>query len=1250
MQADDYVICSICYQMVQKRELHRHRVTTHHWQIGGANLQPFPFQGEDRPFRGFPDEDDLYDIYKISELYILRPHLVGQEVRDLFNFPVRGRIRMDDLEQQMRTVYAHEQTANAYKLNFAVGVILRNNRTNEYRYFQPGENAYLFSRPYSISDRRELENAIQSLRDIDLEEKVRQFRLNSEWQPVFITQIEHHIWKQNHVLGSTNDSVVVPDFIKNHRWIKTRFDYTGYSQCCMFVALSHYKFPDKCSKRHKRSVRELMSVWFTYCEQNGLSTYQRCEPNDFSGIEWKDLPHFEDCFQISIEIFELQSNDIAIPRWSSTSHFPSVMYLNITENEHCMLITSIQNYCHKFSCPICQRLFKTQFLAERHRRTCGQKSQYIFPRGCFQYHKDIFTRLEEVNVTVPQTLRQYTHFIVYDYESLLLPRNITSSTGQTTYRAEHRPISCALASNHPRHQEPVCYIDSNPYNLIGNVFEAIDNMRASINNDSRNKWGCYLGQLRERLSQRRALVCQNFEQRLLQKVHDEYSNMQQTEDNPEKIVSFETFKEKQLRKYLLRDPLFAQLLKLYKDFYLYIYRVPILSFHGKGYDIPLSLPYMMKHLLSMERMGSEADRDMLPVIDSESELQQFEVEEEQILQGRVESEADLTLYTSDFRLAEYLDLERLHSPGRLSVIKRNNHYICVNNNYYSFLDVTSWLPPQTTYKAFLQCYGAEGEKLIFPYNFLTSPEVLEQSLPPYDHPCWVDNLHGGMHQLERDFLVWQQNGQIGNPPKNGRELYRQLQLFWQTNGFTKMSDLLIAYNSADVKPFCQALTRLMNTYFDLQLDILKVSCSIPGLSRLLLFRYSQEKGALFPLFGPKNQDLFWNIKAQLTGGASIVFDRFCQAGVTHVHPDGRDLVQTILGLDCTSMYLGMLQYEFSSFMMVRRLEEEQFKPRYDYMIYAQHAWIIWMQKQLGIPIKSKLTCGVETRVGSFLADGMGYAQVGHEQVGQRRETGEVWRFMEVSDNTEFCGRDETRVILEFLGCHFHGHIACEAGRKSPLKDAYAKWLEKKAFLQQECIKLYAIWECEFKRLLNVDDDLYAILHRMTPSFLKKHRKGVDQSQILDACRRQQFHGLIQVDINVNPQDREKFQSFPPLFANHIVTSKLLGSEMKQYCTRNNISIGKRRLLLTGMEAKGILLTAALLCFYMELGLEVTRVYEATEFVPTDCFKGFVDTVTKGRKQAAQAGDIQSKIKGQAFKLLGTRQCHLNILCLKLFFH
>ena len=1195
MATRDYT-CGICGEvLIGRAALHVHRANVHRLQFGGGELQDSPFGENERPFEGFPDEMAMNTLYRDNEVYILRPHMLNNDNVLVFNYPIKGHVSEAEIERQMRDIYENDATANAFKLELTAGVILRGTDDGQLRYYKPETNAYLLDLPLVIDGPVALEQNIQYLQSLDVDSLVRNFRPNTKYVVQFVTQLEWHVWPMDYPLGGKTNTKV-PTYIRDNKSIITEFDYSGYENCCLFIALSQHRYPKSRYCDHKRQVNALLLQWFRYChDSKDIAPLTFCAPHKFKGVEWRDLHHFETCFQINLCILQFQPGKTALTTYSKRKRFPDTLYLNEFEG-HLSYIVRIESYCQRFQCDHCLRLFKKHYLMARHRLNCGKKSKYRFPSAAFKYHKTVFEELAEVGIVVGKEHQYYSHVICFDLEAALLqmPGPLLNRQGQpprTTYVKVHQAISCSIASNIPGHTEPVFIVDKDPDSLVLKMFLTFDTIRVSAAKLAREKWGPYLMQLEQKLEGRRVELNRQF---IVQFRQQQQSHTATADMCDEQSTDY----DKALKKYLLADPVFTLLQRLYRDFYLYIHRCVILTFNGAKYDVPLLKGPLIKFLLSLE------GQEVAPVID-QAEL--FDEEREfELMYGSGNETYDIDVENDVMTVDAVIAEMKLNTPGKLRVIKRANAYVSLSNNLYTFLDVINYLAPGCNYKKFLKAYNAEGDKGYWCYEYIDSFEKLSMPLPPYPSAAWTSRLKGDIDILNEDYAEWEAGGKDGPMPLNGPQVYAEIQKEWEREGYTCLLDMLRSYNNNDARPFISAANNMMKEYFAMDLDIFKVSVSPPGLSRILMMRCPQRENVLFLLFNKEDRDAYFWLKKSVCAGASLTFDRYCHTGETHLHPDKKYKCLSVYGFDFNSLYLGLFKNPMPTSMYVRRFEEESYTPKYRPQIYAQYIWLNHISKVHNMFIKSRQNQGMDIKVGSYFVDGM--------HIGQ---SGQI-------------------TILEYLGCFWHQcrkhTCTVTKGGRVGVEGAYEKWLEKKKYLESRNYKLIYIWECEMGELLKQEAHLKAEMEALKPAFLKRYPHAVTMSDIIEGVRSGLFYGFLECDLHVPEALYGKFEGFPPLFSNHDVTPADVGPVMGQYIKDKSIKIVSRRLLISGMAAKGLLLNSRLLAYYLSLGLVITRISQTIEFVAKACFKEFVSEVTSRRQEAALNPD--RKVIGELYKLLG----------------
>ena len=121
---------------------------------------------------------------------------------------------------------------------------------------------------------------------------------------------------------------------------------------------------------------------------------------------------------------------------------------------------------------------------------------------------------------------------------------------------------------------------------------------------------------------------------------------------------------------------------------------------------------------------------------------------------------------------------------------------------------------------------------------------------------------------------------------------------------TSFADWLRHYNNLDVAPFIEALQKMKGYYGERGIDICKDAVSLAG----VLLQYVLRGTAEEKLYTP-TEKTYTHLKAAVSGGPSIVFTRYHEAGVTgirsHQHTAAKPC-KRILGYDANALYLSTM--------------------------------------------------------------------------------------------------------------------------------------------------------------------------------------------------------------------------------------------------------------------------------------------------------------------------------------------------------
>lgn len=175
------------------------------------------------------------------------------------------------------------------------------------------------------------------------------------------------------------------------------------------------------------------------------------------------------------------------------------------------------------------------------------------------------------------------------------------------------------------------------------------------------------------------------------------------------------------------------------------------------------------------------------------------------------------------------------------VAKKDNKYMFLMSEKFKFLDVVNYIAPGFSYDAWCKSMGCKQEKLVFPYEWLTSYEKLDMSPSSIVWQDFVSSLDG-----EGDDEKGKKRRE-----DNAKERYEIfVEEYITKRGCETMHDVLRVYNLADVEPFVEALDKTRKLYYPDKIDMLKDAVSIPGISMTYVLNKALEKDKNLELYAP----------------------------------------------------------------------------------------------------------------------------------------------------------------------------------------------------------------------------------------------------------------------------------------------------------------------------------------------------------------------------------------------------------------
>ena len=511
----------------------------------------------------------------------------------------------------------------------------------------------------------------------------------------------------------------------------------------------------------------------------------------------------------------------------------------------------------------------------------------------------------------------------------------------------------------------------------------------------------------------------------------------------------------------------------------------------------------------------------------------------------------------------------------------------ISTKSWRLLDITNYLSP-TSYSGYLKAFKIKEEKGYFCYEYLKRfDQLYETSLPPYE--AFYSTLNN-------------KNSLDGaGTEEDGRRMWQSLQQMWQDKGMTSLMQFLEWYNNLDVTSFVEAVKVQKSMFWDhFKIDIFKDAISLPGCS----LKYAMSTtDAKFALYGKKYKWLHSELRDNIVGGPSIVFSRHHEKDVTKIRPqtlgDHAKTCQSVVGVDANALYLWAWAQDFPcGDFEVRmgpdfKLEKRTQKGFSDLAI----RWLDIEAKRRNIHIVHELNskCG-EVRIGSSR----------HKVDG-------------------FCA--EQNLILEMHGCFYHACSSCYRDRADQVHPYYPltfaevreRTTKKIKYFKDLGYEVVEKWECEF--------------NREHPPPVRDHRGAMTMTDIIDKVKTGQLFGLVKVDILTPEWLKPKLDEFPAIFKNCPVSRDDISPMMRRFCEQNNKLRKPTTLLISSHKADQILLITPLLKYYLELGLQVTKIHYIVHFPDhKPCFQDFADKVSDARRRGDQ--DPESSVLASTFKLIG----------------
>ena len=408
--------------------------------------------------------------------------------QEVFNFSLSD-LDTKEVNKKLDEVFANLNCAA--KINLALGFLLQNIETNDYRYYYPHENNLLLDRAFLLSNKNDFLNIKNEIENFYLIETCTQERQNSKWRFILITNVTVFAALLTNIPIGCTDSPLSEPLLRSpevNRLLSNGHDEPYNDNLCLFRAIAIHLFG---------SVDvEPQAIKFFH----NFVTASGCDPESFTGVSFDQIPTIEEQIKQNIFIYDFDIEDGEIigelVRRSVERYDKNIKLLRY--NNHICYVNDINKIFKKFRCPSCDVFFNHSGHFNRHLKTCKERVKNIYPRGAYSLRETLFEKLDNFSITYPEDIALFRNFVVFDFEAICVQSVEANNTLTTSLIGTHVPVSVSLSSN--LLDEPVFLCENDPNRLIITFVAQLETLAAKNKADLRPKFLAVEAEIKTRLS------------------------------------------------------------------------------------------------------------------------------------------------------------------------------------------------------------------------------------------------------------------------------------------------------------------------------------------------------------------------------------------------------------------------------------------------------------------------------------------------------------------------------------------------------------------------------------------------------------------------------------------------------------------------------------------------------------------------------------------------------------------------------
>ena len=289
----------------------------------------------------------------------------------MFNFKL-SKLDPNEINEKLKEV--SENINCAAKVNLALGIIVRNVDTDEYRYFYAHENNTFFEKSHLLCSKGDLVSLQDRVEKMDLVETCAQERKNTKWRFALTTNVTNFCALLKNIPMGCIDAVLPEQLLRRpdvNCSVSNGYGETYKDYLCLFRAIVVHLYG---SSELETNAANLFRAFLHESGHDAIN---------FRGGSIDHLVFVENATKQNIFIYDIDIEEGEfvgeLARRSVEMYDKNINLLRY--NNHICYVDDIDTLFKRFRCPSCDTFIKHASNLNRHLKSCKDSTAYL-PKEC----------------------------------------------------------------------------------------------------------------------------------------------------------------------------------------------------------------------------------------------------------------------------------------------------------------------------------------------------------------------------------------------------------------------------------------------------------------------------------------------------------------------------------------------------------------------------------------------------------------------------------------------------------------------------------------------------------------------------------------------------------------------------------------------------------------------------------------------------------------------------------------------------